>query len=218
MDYTISLGGSLIVPEAIDVQFLKRFQKLVLGFKDARFIIVAGGGKVARAYQHALSELIKADDQVLDLLGIAATKLNAELIRALFSDVAEKIIIDPFEKVEFERILIASGWKPGRSTDYVAVQLAKNYGCDTVINMTNVDYIYDKNPKEKNAKKLSKISFEDLKKIMGGDWKPGMHTPFDPEAAKFAWEEKKRVVVLGKDVDNLKYFLEGKKWKGTEIE
>ena len=51
----ISLGGSLIVPEKVDVKFLKEFKKIILkNTKKHKFVIVCGGGSIARKYIQAL--------------------------------------------------------------------------------------------------------------------------------------------------------------------
>lgn len=207
------------MPYEIDVTFLKEFKKMI-DSREGRFILVCGGGRTARSYQDAASQIEKLDESELDWIGIGATKVNAELVRAIFGkDAFEKVITDPFEKVDFQKILVCSGWKPGRSTDYVAVQMAKNYGCGTVINMSNVNYVYDKDPKKnKGARPLHKMNYEELQKIVGTEWKPGMNAPFDPVAAKLAWEEKKKVVIMGADLRNLKNFLEEKEFNGTVIE
>ena len=59
MLWVISLGGSLIVPDQIDVQFLKGFRNLILSQvkKGNRFIIICGGGRIARNYFTALQKI-----------------------------------------------------------------------------------------------------------------------------------------------------------------
>jgi len=46
----ISLGGSLLVPEGIDAEFIGNFKKFVVSHikKGYRFILVTGGGRIAR--------------------------------------------------------------------------------------------------------------------------------------------------------------------------
>jgi len=48
----ISLGGSLLVPEGIDADFIAKFKKFIVAHikKGYRFILVTGGGKTARRY------------------------------------------------------------------------------------------------------------------------------------------------------------------------
>ena len=46
----ISLGGSIVVPEEIDIKFLTEFKNMIerLIKKGYRFIIICGGGSIAR--------------------------------------------------------------------------------------------------------------------------------------------------------------------------
>lgn len=218
----ISLGGSIIFPDEIDHIFLKKFRELTIKFvkRGYKFAIYCGGGKLARDYQKAALKIIGDDKETLDWLGIAATYLNAFLLKAIFYDFAEKRIIeDPKQKINFQKsILLCSGWKPGWSTDYDAVLLAKNLKTNTLINITNVDYVYDKNPKRyKNAKPIKEIAWKDFKKLVGSKWKPGLNMPFDPVAAKEAEKSKLKVIIMGKDLKNLNNFFNGKKFKGTVI-
>lgn len=216
----ISLGGSVIVPGKIDADFLKKFKRLVLQFKRRyHFAVYCGGGIIARDYQKSLRSIIGNDKNALDWMGIAATKLNAYLVRSVFGSLAEQEIIeDPTKKVSSKKgILVAAGWKPGWSTDYDAVLLAKNLGADKIINVTNVDYLYDKDPKLKGAKPIKEISFEGIRKIVGTRWSPGLNMPFDPVAIKKAEKFKLKIIIIGKNIDNLKNVLEGKRFKGTVI-
>lgn len=215
----ISLGGSLIVPEEIDLDFLKKFLALILKRKE-KFILMVGGGKTARKYQQAAREF-SAGNWDSDNIGIMATRLNAELVRAALGKLAhKKVIYNPTEKIKFsEKILVAAGWEPGCSTDFDAVLIAKNFSAKTVINLSNIDYVYNKNPKEfPDAKPIEKISWKDYRKMFGGPWTPGFNSPFDPVAAKEAEKLKLKVIIAnGKNLENLERILNGKKCVGTEI-
>ena len=218
----LSLGGSLIVPKSVDTNFLKNFKRTIENYikKDYRFVIYCGGGKLARLYQEVASKIIKLSDENLDWLGIHATRLNANLLKILFKDNAEQIIInDPAKKIKFDKkILIAAGWKPGWSTDYDTVLLAKNLKIKIIVNMSNVDYVYDKDPtKFKDAKKIEKISWQNYRKISGSKWKAGLNLPFDPVAAKEAQRSKIKVIVIGKSLKNFENLLNNKKFNGTMI-
>ncbi|MBR9691983.1 UMP kinase [Candidatus Woesearchaeota archaeon] len=217
----ISLGGSVIVPDNIDVKFLKKFRALIKSYsRKYKFVLITGGGKTCRRYLAAAANAAKLYAEDLDWLGIHATRLNGHLLRTIFRDVAyPKVIRNPTKKVKFDKVLIAAGWKPGASTDYDAVLLAKNFKAKTVINITNVDWLHDKDPKKyKSAKKIEKIDWKGFKKIIGDKWIPGMNTPFDPVATKIAQREKMKLILIGKKLGNLKKFLDGKKFAGSVIE
>ncbi len=222
----ISVGGSLIAPEKLNIGFLSSFRKLILkyiGKKPAtQFIFISGGGRIVRNYQDAAREVASPSDQDLDWIGIHGTRLNGHLLRTIFSGIAYKRVLkNPNEKVSFGRkkVIVAAGWKPGCSTDYDAVLFAKTYGVKTIINLTNVDYIYDKNPKQfKDARPLKQISWKFYRQIVGNKWSPGLNAPFDPVAAKEAERLGLTVYVInGKNLDSLEKALEGKDFIGSVL-
>ncbi len=219
----VSLGGSLIVPDEVDVEFLKKFKDLILRSikKGKKFILITGGGKICRKYQRAAAQITKLEEEDLDWLGIHATRLNAHLIRTIFRDVANPTVIkNPHIKSDFNSsVLVAAGWKPGCSTDYDAVLLAKTYGAKEIVNLTNIEYVYDKDPKKfPKAKKIEKISWADFRKIVGDEWDPGLNLPFDPIASKEAETLNLRVIIMkGSDLDNFRAYINGDNFKGTII-
>ncbi|MFH1727519.1 MAG: UMP kinase [Pseudomonadota bacterium] len=220
----ISLGGSIIVPGKIQVDFLKQFKEFILKFleKNYKFIVVAGGGAVARNYQKAAGEIAQVSDEDKDWLGIHATRFNAHLLRTIFKKQAYPIVLDsPYKEMEGDKykLFIASGWRPGWSTDYIAVLLAERFKTKMVINASNIAYVHEKdialNP---TAKAIKEIKWHDYRKLIGSKWIPGMSAPFDPIAAKKAQEIGLTVVVAkGTDLKNLENVLTNKKFKGTII-
>lgn len=196
---------------------------MILKFtKNKKFIIICGGGRTCRKYQEAAGKVTKLEHEDLDWLGIHATRLNAHLMRTIFRDYAySRIIKNPDEKIDLDKpILIAAGYKPGSSTDYDAVLLAKNFGVKTLINLTDMNYVYDKDPdKYKNAKPFKRMRWKDYRKISGSVWNPGLSLPFDPVAAKEAQKSNLKVVIMnGRNIRNLENFLKGKGFEGTVIE
>ncbi|MBI4100747.1 UMP kinase [Candidatus Microgenomates bacterium] len=221
----LSLGGSLIAPNGgINTQFLKKFnefirQKVTAGW---RFFIVTGGGSIARFYQNAAQEIggnLVRDD--IDWLGIHATRLNAHLIRTIFRDIAHiRVIKDPSDvEITTEPVVVAAGWKPGWSTDYIATVLAKEYKINTLVNMSDVPMVYEKDPKKHpEAKPIEKLSWRYFHQIVGDKWDPGLNVPFDPVATKLAHEIGLKVIILkGDNFENLDSFFKGKKFIGTVI-
>jgi len=222
----ISLGGSLIVPDEIDWEFVKSFKELIEeeisnGF---RFIIITGGGKTARKYIEAGTKVEEIDSDDKDWLGIHATRMNAHFIRTIFKKHAHPIINkNPYDLESFlkakEPILVASGYKPGNSTDYIAVLLAKQFGTKKIANLSNIDFVCDKDPRTNpDAKQIENISWPEFQTIVGDEWDPGANVPFDPVASKLAGQEGMEVVILnGKNLDNFKNYLEGETYVGTTI-
>ncbi|MEK7570549.1 MAG: UMP kinase [Patescibacteria group bacterium] len=221
----ISLGGSLVVPEEIEVGFLKAFKKLIEQQlrRGQRFILIIGGGRTARRYQHAARKISTLTPIDLDWLGIHATRLNAHLLRTIFRKHAYPQIITDRKKINPKirsEIIVAAGFKPGSSTDYDAVLLAKAYGAQTILNLSNIDWVYDADPrKKKNAKPIKRMSWKTLVKLVGTHWDPGAHVPFDPVASKWAAQWGMKVIITrGSDLANLKKHFVGQPAKGTTIE
>lgn len=222
----ISLGGSIVSPKVgkINIVFLKKFRKLILKLIKRRFkfIVIVGGGKTSRLYQKSASKVIEVSNEDKDWLGIHATRLNAHLVRTIFQKAAYPIILDDPKKLIKNnwKLLIASGYRPGRSTDYLAVLLAKRFKAKEIINAGDVSFVYDKDPdKYKNAKAFKKISWSNFRKIVGSKWSPGLSVPFDPVAAKLAEKLKISVFIIkGTEIKNFENLLLGKKYKGTIIQ
>src|SRR3989304_3752325 len=152
----MSIGGSLIVPdEGIDTKFLSNLNAFIRGqlakYKNRQFFLVAGGGKTTRLYAH--------------------------LLRTIFRDIAHPFIIKHYDIIRkpTESVIVAAGWKPGASTDYDSVLLCEDYNVRSIINLTNIQTVYDKDPKKnKNAKPIDKISWPEFRKLVGDKWIPGL--------------------------------------------
>lgn len=219
----ISVGGSLIAPEELDITFLKAFKTIILSFveKDYRFVLITGGGKTARKYQQAAHKVTTLNAEDLDWLGIHSCRLNAHLLRTIFFEHAHPVVIKhPNVSINVtEPILVAGGWKPGRSSDYVATYLAKKLGAKKLINLSNIDYVYTADPrKDKNAKPIKAIGWHDFRALLPKDWDPGLSAPFDPVAARLAQKLELEVAVInGARLTELAKYLEGKPFKGTVV-
>ncbi|MDP2910078.1 MAG: UMP kinase [bacterium] len=222
--FAISLGGSVAVPDEINTSYLKRFYNAIKKEteKGRKFIIIIGGGKISRRYQEALSKASKASNEDKDWIGIKVTELNSLLLKAVFREIANPVIFDKRFKIKkFGKrpVLIGCGWKPGWSTDFIAVQIAVDFNISKIINLGKPDYVYTADfETDPRAEKIENISWKDYLKIIPGKWKPGLSAPLDPVAAKLAMKSKMEAIVAsGNDLDNFKKILNGKKFRGTLI-
>ncbi len=219
----ISLGGSLIIPDALDVSFLKSFRELILSYikEGKKFVIITGGGKLCRRYQDAAKEITAPSNDDLDWIGIASLKLNAELTRVIFGEHAYKEVIPDLHAVlSFEKpVIVGAAYEPGHSSDFDAILGAISVGAKKVINLSNIDYVYDFDPKKNpDAKKFEKISWSDYLKLIPEEWDPGLHAPFDPTASRLAHENSIEVAIMnGANLENLSNYIEGKPFTGTVI-
>lgn len=224
----ISIGGSLIVPNGgINTEFLSKLnefiRKQLASHPDRQFFLVIGGGTTARHYRDAGKAVIgKLTDEDLDWLGIHSTRLNAHLVRTIFHDIAHPHIIEHYEIIRkvTEPVIVASGWKPGWSTDFCAIMICEDYEVRTVLNLSNIEKVYTADPRTNpDAKPLDTLTWDEFRKLVGDEWKPGMNAPFDPIASKKAQELGVKVVVMnGTNFENVENYFEGKPFTGTVIQ
>jgi len=220
----LSLGGSLIIPNDVNVKYLKEFKKTIL--KNARkykFVVVCGGGSIARKYISALRE-VKINEELQSLSGISATRMNARFMNYFFKINPKKGIphtMRVLTKYVREQNVIFCGaleYKPKQTSDSTAAGIAKYFRSE-FINLTNVSGLYDKNPKKyKNAKFISKISWKDFDKMANeSKFKPGQHFVLDQTASKIIMENKIVTYIIGEDLKQLDNLLNRRNFKGTKI-
>ena len=222
----MSVGGSLIVPDQIDTDFLSQLKSIIeeqTATTGRRFIIIAGGGRTARRYQDAAAAVSKLSRDDLDWLGIHATHLNGHLLLTILRDAAYHVMIkNPDDILDIPgnpSVIVAGGYRPGCSTDLRAVQIAERVGASKIINLSNTDYIYTDNPHTNpDAQKLETVSWADFRQLIPEEWDPGLSAPFDPVAAREA--ELKQIEVAqinGLKLDQLQNYLNDKPFIGTRI-
>lgn len=230
MVIVISLGGSIVAPSNPDVDFIVKFATYIKEYlkedKKRQVILTIGGGGLARSYINAYKDVMKETFSNVesfsgDMIGIMATRLNAELVKSVFATLCSNpVVYDPTIIESFEgRVLVAAGWKPGFSTDTDAVILAERFKSEIVINLSNITKVYTKDPKEDpTATPIDEISWDNFIKMIGTEWIPGKNVPFDPIASQKAQKAKIKVICAnGRDIENLKNILEGKSFIGTTI-
>lgn len=217
MKIVISLGGSVILPKKLDINFIKKFSNLIRKYKKRhKFSIVCGGGHVARIYTKAAKK-IKLSTNDAHKFGILATHLNAKflakILKAKFSD-------EHPEKIgKMKGIVVSGGYKPGWTTDTDAALIAKSMNADILINITDKKGIYTKDPDiYPDAKLIKKLSWDTFEKMFGKRIKgAGKHYIFDPLAGQICKNSNIKVIVVGKDIKNLENIFKNKKFIGSEI-
>jgi len=225
-EIVISLGGSLIIPDKINAKFLEDFKKCLLkNKKNYRFIVVCGGGSTARTYINGLKKQdIKKKEYFQGLLGISATRLNARFMSYFFNKNSTKRIPKDMQDVKnllrFHDIVFCGAlrYAKNETSDSTAAKLARFFNTD-FINLTNVNGLYDKNPKKyKDAKFIPETSHKDfLKRAKKIKFEPGQHFVLDQKAAKIIKKYNITTYILGPNLKNLNNLLNKKHFIGTVI-
>lgn len=225
MIIVLSLGGSLINTEkGVDKEYLERIKRIVEKSKH-KFGIVSGGGYKAREY---IKEVRSAEGTEFeaDMRAIEATRENAkELINILGKKIACPKVPKEFEEakkaLEKYKVVVMGGTIPGITTDSDAVLLAECLEAERVINVSNVDGVYNKDPnKNTDAKKFHYLTHEELIKLSSENDKriAGTNFVFDILACKLALRSKIELhFISGKNLGDLERAIEGEDHSGTII-
>lgn len=223
MKVVFSIGGSILAPDRIDTGYVDELSNFLneLSLKN-QVAVVVGGGKPAR---RAISEARARDASwaECDHIGVLATRENAKALAASLSSRANHGIPETIhEAVRMfgGKILVMGGTEPGHSTDAVAALIAEWVKADLFINASNVDAVYDKNPKEfSDAKPYEQISIGELLRIVDkGSNEAGKYPLLDHTSAKIIERSQLRTVILdGRNIPNMKAAIEGRPFKGTTV-
>lgn len=237
----LNLGGSILMPEKPDVDFLVAAASCLAELTDrlGRLYVVVGGGRTARRYISLVRQagehtggktLIEAQ---LDDLGIDATRLNARLLLAAMQT---RGAIVPWEVPQdlhraatlgqHYNCVVMGGTVPGHTTDAVAVMLARQVGAGRLVIATNVDGVYTADPrKEPTAELVERLDFARLIDIVGEPTgEAGVAAVVDPTAARVAAdiaagsvEGFELAVVDGRDLMNLAAACRGDDFQGSLV-
>jgi uridylate kinase len=219
----LSLGGSQIIPNDINFSYLKKFKKIISKHKkNFNFIIVCGGGSLARKYISAIKKE-KGNEYKQSLVGISATRANARFISYFFGYEPKHGVphtIRTVKKYLKKQGIVFCGaleYKPNQTSDSTSAILSKKFKGEFV-NLTNVKGLYTKDPdKYKNAKFISKISWKNFNEIVQKiKFKPGQHFVLDQTASKIIMQKKIPTYII-QDLEQLDKLLKGKKFIGTTI-
>jgi len=225
MRAVLKLGGSLLYNEAGEVitdrvrDYAETINALVE--KGNNFVVVVGGGRPARSFISA-ARALGASEAQCDWLGIKLARHNAELLCAALGDTAYPIIVETLDELEVAtctgRVVLMGGLTPGQSTNAVAALAAETTRADLLLNATNVDGVYDRDPNEAGAKKLDTVEISELKTILsGGGTRAGEYKLFDPVALRVVERSKIKTIIFdGKDPKNLHRLVKGEK-VGTTV-
>jgi uridylate kinase len=189
---------------------------------NAQLIVITGGGSIARLYINFARKL-GLDEASLDLLGIAISRVNARLLMASLGHYAypevPRSLDDVGKFVESNKIIVSGGLHPGQSTNATSALIAEKTRASEFINATDVNGIYDSDPrKNKNAKLFEKIELGKLLNILLKESSmAGEYDLLDIVALKVIERSKIRTKVILSTPKNISNTIQGRKFIGTEL-
>ena len=218
----VSIGGSILVPGENDAEFIRKLADMLKEVsKEVQLAVVCGGGKTARYYAGIAKDL-GGDTYEQDILGIAATRMNAQLLMLALGDMPDSVSTDVEETARSSgpgKIAVMGGTVPGHTTDAVSSMVAAAMKADRIVNGTAVDAVYTADPrKDPNAKKISSMTIDELGDIVYKEHGASKSSVFDPLGVKLAKENRIDILIIdGRNLDELKNAILGRKINGTTV-
>ncbi len=176
----IKISGEALMGEkdfGQDLTIIKRISediKVVVGM-GVEVCLVVGGGNIFRGMSAAEAGMERAN---ADYMGMLATVMNALAVQNILEQMDCDVrvqsaihmmeICEPYIKRRADRhmeqgrvVIFAAGTgNPFFTTDTAAALRAVEMNCDALLKGTQVDGVYDSDPKKnKNAKRLEKLSY-----------------------------------------------------------
>ena len=226
----VALGGSLLRPEIDERHAWLRELIEIIGSRvevGDKVALVVGGGAPARDGIELARPLI-ADVSHLDRIGIAATRLNAAIVKESLSDggiCVSKKIPETVEEAVLELgendVVVMGGTVPGHTTDAVAIRLAIECEAEKCIVATNVSKVYSNDPRgDPSAESFDSLTLSQLQEIVGPPEhaEAGVSQVVDPVGVSDALKHGLSIDVLdGRKTQIIKSALEGKEFEGTMV-
>lgn len=218
----ISLGGSIIVPDDGDADFIRRLASLLKEMSERRRLcVVCGGGRIAR-YYISTGRSLGFTREELDNLGVAVTRLNATVLLLALGEAAVPAIPRSEEEaaqlLESSNIVVMGGTNPGHTTDAVAARVAELSKAVRLVNATSVGAAYSADPKKHpDAVRYSTMTLRQLRDLVNkGEHEAGPSDVFDRIGAEIAMRAGTPVLIVhGRDLDELRKAIEGAEIRGT---
>ena len=221
--FVVSVGGSVFFDNPPNTELIAKLGDSINGLarQGSKIVLVAGGGKTARNYVE-VAESLSPNKFDLDKLGIAATRLNAQLLMSCLENPCNEVLVkveDSSKALDEGKVPVFGGLIPSFTTDAVAALIVEYLGA-TFINLTNVDGVYSSDPKKNpDAQLLQEISYNKLvEMIVEKGSKPGQNLVLDlPCCLILQRSNLKGIVLNGNDIENFEKAVRGEQFKGTIV-
>ncbi|BBD71657.1 uridylate kinase [Sulfodiicoccus acidiphilus] len=217
MSVVVKVSGKLFDEETVDS--LNALREGIRGLieEGKRVAVVTGGGATARRYI-GKGRAMGANESMLDLLGVWASRLNAYLLSFSMADVSYLKVPESLEEFIHAwtsgKVVVVGGFQPGQSTAAVAALVAEASNSELLILATNVDGVYERDPRLfKDAKLIPRLTTKELSDILetSQSVNAGGYELLDPIAIKIVNRSKIKVVVMNYNkLSKLREVLKGK--------
>jgi len=225
MRAVLKIGGSLLYDAEGEIltDKIREYTTVIKSLiqENHSLVIIVGGGRPARTFITAARELGASEAQC-DWLGIKLARNNAELFCAALGQLAYPKIVETLDELETAilhgKVVLMGGLIPGQSTNAVAAVVAETIHAEMIFNATNVDGVYDRDPKKDGAILLDNITINQLTDILSGSGtKAGEYKLFDPIAIRVVARSKIPTTIFnGSNPENITRAFHGEKI-GTHI-
>lgn len=218
----IKLSGSVFNFKTTS-KSLKEYAQVLLDIQTkVQPVVVSGGGIIARHYV-SLARSLGSDESSLDEMGIEISRLNAMLLSAALGDYVYPVIPSNLEEISIAcqsgKIIISGGLHPGQSTNATAALICEKIKADRFLNATDVDGIYDSDPKKNaKAKMFKEITIKKCLDLLNNEsTQAGNYELMDIVAMKVIERSKIPTYVIKSDPKIIRNLIMKNRQTGTKI-
>jgi uridylate kinase len=218
----IKLSGSVFNFKTTS-KSLKEYAQVLLDIQTkVQPVVVSGGGIIARHYVN-LARSLGSDESSLDEMGIEISRLNAMLLSAALGDYVYPVIPSNLEEISIAcqsgKIIISGGLHPGQSTNATAALICEKIKADRFLNATDVDGIYDSDPKKNaKAKMFKEITIKKCLDLLNNEsTQAGNYELMDIVAMKVIERSKIPTYVIKSDPKVIRNLIMKNRQTGTKI-
>lgn len=222
----VSIGGSILLRDEHDVDYLGKLAELLRSAgRSGPVAVTTGGGRTARQYIRLGRELGLTEVE-LDELGIEVTRLHARLLAGRIGPPCPArppvTVAEAVHELRRASPVILGGTEPGHTTDGVAALLAVRLRAARLVNATDVDGVYDRDPRRyPEARRIARMRWPEFRALVaaGTSAEAGQNFLFDRLGAEMlARAGIPLAIVSGRDLPNLRAAIKGRPFDGSRIE
>lgn len=218
----IKLSGSVFNFKTTS-KSLKEYAQVLLDIQTkVQPVVVSGGGIIARHYVN-LARSLGSDESSLDEMGIEISRLNAMLLSAALGDSVYPVIPSNLEEISIAcqsgKMIVSGGLHPGQSTNATAALICEKIKADRFLNATDVDGIYDSDPKKNaKAKMFKEITIKKCLDLLNNEsTQAGNYELMDIVAMKVIERSKIPTYVIKSDPKVIRNLIMKNRQTGTKI-